>query len=87
MNDSYSIKASATIAILSIIPSSTQLLIRDVIFILKLFQLKAECYNSVPRKGLHFIVKASLVSVAFHAADNYPLLPVELLVLRCSQTH
>ncbi len=61
-------------------PSSAHFLIRDFIFIFKLFQLKTEGYNSVPRKGLHFIMKALSVSVAFHMPDNYALMPVEHIV-------
>ena len=64
----------------SIAPSSAHCLSRDVIFIFKLFQLKTDGYNSVPRKGLYFIMKALLVSVAFDIPDNYALLPVERII-------
>ena len=63
-----------------ITPSSAHCLNRDLIFIFKLFQLKAEGYDSVPRKGLYFIMKALSVSVAFHIPDNYALMSVERIV-------
>jgi len=61
-------------------PSSAHFLIRDFIFIFKLFQLKTEGYNSVARKGLYFVMKALLVSVAFDIPDNYALMPVERII-------
>jgi len=64
----------------SITPSSAHFLIRDFIFIFKLFQLKTKGYDSVPRKGLYFIMKALSVSVAFHIPDNYALMSVERIV-------
>ena len=64
----------------SIAPSSAHCLSRDVIFIFKLLQLKTEGYNSMPRKGLYFIMKALLVSVAFDIPDNYALMPVKIIV-------
>ena len=63
-----------------ITPSSAQVLIRDVIFIFKLLQLKTKGYDGVPRKGLYFIMKALLVSVAFDIPDNYALMPVEHII-------
>ena len=67
----------------SIAPSSAHFLSRDVIFIFKLLQLKTEGYNSVPRKGLYFIMKALLVSVAFDIPDNYALVAVEHIIGCC----
>ena len=64
----------------SITPSSAHFLNRDVIFIFKLLQLKTKGYDSVPRKGLYFIMKALLVSIAFDIPDNYALVPVERIV-------
>ena len=64
----------------SIAPSSAHCLSRDVIFIFKLLQLKTEGYNSVPCKGLYFIMKALPVSVTFHIPDNYALMSVERIV-------
>ena len=64
----------------SIAPSSAHCLNRDVIFIFKLLQLKRQGYDSVPRKGLYFIMKALSVSVAFDIPDNYALMPVERIV-------
>ncbi len=64
----------------SIAPSSAHFLIRDFIFIFKLLQLKTKGYDSVPRKGLYFIMKALSVSVAFHIPDNYALMSVERII-------
>ena len=64
----------------SIAPSSAHCLSRDVIFIFKLFKLKAKGYDSVPGKGLYFIMKALPVSVTFHIPDNYALMSVERIV-------
>jgi len=64
----------------SIAPSSAHCLSRDVIFIFKLLQLKTKGYDSVPRKGLYFIMKALPVSVAFDIPDNYALLAVKVIV-------
>ena len=66
--------------------SSLHFLNRDVIFIFKLFQLEAEGYDSVPCKGLHFIMKALFVSVAFDVPDNYALLSVKVIV-RCDEPY
>ena len=63
-----------------ITPSSAQVLIRDLIFIFKLLQLKTEGYDSVPRKGLYFIMKALFIGVAFDIPDNYALMPVERII-------
>lgn len=63
-----------------ITPSSAQFLSRDVIFIFKPLQLKTKGYDSVPRKGLYFIMKALSVSVTFHIPDNYALMSVERIV-------
>jgi len=63
-------------------PSSAQFLNRDVIFIFKPFQLKAQGYNCVPAKGLYFIVKALPISVALDKPDNYALFAVEHIVRR-----
>ncbi len=70
----------------SITPSSAHCLNRDVIFIFKLLQLKRQGYDSVPRKGLYFIMKALSVSVAFDIPDNYALMPVERIV-GCSEPY
>ena len=64
----------------SITPSSAHFLIRDVIFIFKLLQLKTKGYDSVPRKGLYFIMKALLISVAFDIPDNNALVSVEHII-------
>ena len=69
-----------------ITPSSAQFLSRDVIFIFKLLQLKTKGYDSVPRKGLYFIMKALLVSVTFHIPDNYALVFVKVIV-RCDEPY
>ena len=63
-----------------ITPSSAQFLSRDVIFIFKLLQLKTKGYDSVPRKGLYFIMKALFVSVTFHVPDNNALVSVEHII-------
>ena len=63
-------------------PSSAQFLNRDVIFVFKPLNLKAEGYNSVPAKGLYFIMKALYVGVAFDKPDNYALFAVEPIVRR-----
>jgi hypothetical protein len=63
-------------------PSSAQLLIRDLIFIFKPLNLKAESYNSVAAKGLYFIMKAVSIDVAFDIPDNYALFAVEHIVRR-----
>jgi hypothetical protein len=63
-------------------PSSAQFLNRDVIFIFKPLDLKAESYKSPPAKGLYFIMKALSIHVAFDATDNYALFAVELIVGR-----
>ena len=63
-----------------ITPSSAQVLIRDLIFIFKPLQLKAEGYNSVARKRLYFVMKATDVSVALYGAEDYALFPVKLIV-------
>ena len=63
-------------------PSSAQFLSRDVIFVFKPLDLKAEGYNSVPAKGLHFIMKALSIRVAFDRPDNYALFAVEHIVGR-----
>ena len=70
----------------SITPSSAHFLIRDLIFIFKGLKLKAEGYDSVPSKGLYFIMKASDVSIAFYCAEDYPLCAVKLIV-RGAQPH
>jgi hypothetical protein len=63
-------------------PSSAQFLSRDVIFIFKPIDLKAEGYNCVAAKGLYFIMKALSISVAFDKPDNYALFAVEHIVGR-----
>ena len=63
-------------------PSSAQFLNRDVIFVFKPLDLKAESYNSVAAKGLYFIMKALPVGVAFDKPDNYALFAVEPIVGR-----
>ena len=63
-------------------PSSAQFLNRDVIFVFKPLNLKAESYNSVAAKGLYFIMKALSISVAFDKPDNYALFAVEPIVRR-----
>ena len=60
-------------------PSSAQLLNRDVIFIFKLFKLKAKGDDNVPIKGLDFIMKAGGIGIAVHEPDNYALFAVELI--------
>ena len=65
-----------------ITPSSAQFLSRDVIFIFKPIDLKAEGYNCVPAKGLYFIMKALSISVTFDKPDNYALFAVEHIVGR-----
>ncbi len=69
-----------------ITPSSAQVLIRDVIFIFHLLQLKAKGYDSVATKGLYFIMKALSISVAFDKPDNYALFAVEHIV-RCTEAY
>ncbi len=59
---------------------------RDVIFIFKLFKLKAEGYDSVPGKGLYFIMKALPIGVAFHVPENYALMSVKVIV-RCDEPY
>jgi uncharacterized membrane protein len=66
--------------------SSAQFLIRDVIVILKMLKLKTEGYNSIPAKGLYFIMKSLCVRIAFHVPDNYALFAVESIVGR-TETH
>ena len=61
-------------------PSSAQFLSRDVIFIFERLQLKAKGYDSVPRKGLYFIMKALSVGTTFHIPDNDALVSVERIV-------
>ena len=63
-------------------PSSAQFLNRDVIFIFKPFQLKAQGHYSEPAKGLYFIMKALSIDVAFDIPDNYALFAVEHIVRR-----
>jgi len=63
-------------------PSSAQFLSRDVIFVFKPLDLKAEGYNSVPAKGLYFIMKALSISAAFDKPDDYALFAVEHIVGR-----
>ena len=63
-------------------PSSAHFLNRDVIFVFKPLNLKAEGYNSVAAKGLYFIMKALYVGVAFDKPDNYALFAVEPIVRR-----
>jgi hypothetical protein len=63
-------------------PSSAQLLSRDVIFIFKTLNLKAEGHKGVPAKGLYFIMKTLSISVAFDKPDNYALFAVEHIVGR-----
>jgi len=66
--------------------SSVHFLSRDLIFIFKPFKLKTEGHNSVTRKGLDFVMKATGVSVPFHHAEDNPLFAVELIVRR-TQSH
>ena len=63
-------------------PSSAHFLNRDVIFIFEPLDLKAGSYDSPPAKGLHFIMKALSISVAFDCPDNYALFAVEPIVGR-----
>ena len=63
-------------------PSSAQFLSRDVIFVFKTLDLKTEGYNSVPAKGLYFIMKALPISGPFDRPDNYALFAVEHIVGR-----
>ncbi len=63
-------------------PSSAQFLNRDVIFIFKALNLKAEGYNSVSAKGLYFIMKAFPINAAFDKPDDYALFAVEHIVGR-----
>jgi len=67
-------------------PSSAHFLSRDVIFIFKPFKLKTKGHYSEPAKGLYFIMKALLVSVAFDIPDNNALFAVEHIVRR-SEAH
>ena len=78
MKDSYSRIAIARIATPIMMPSSAQFLSRDVIFIFKLFKLKAKGDDNVPIKGLDFIMKAGGIGIAVHEPDNYALFAVEL---------
>jgi hypothetical protein len=82
MRDSYSRIARTIIATPIMMPSSAQFLSRDVIFIFKPQKLKTKSYKGPPAKGLHFIMKALNIGLAFHAADNYALFAVELVVGR-----
>ena len=82
MRDSYSRRAIAIIATPIRMPSSAQFLSRDVIFIFKPIDLKAESYNCVSAKGLYFIMKALYIGVAFDKPDNYALFAVEHIVGR-----
>jgi hypothetical protein len=79
MRDSYSRRAIARIATPISAPSSAHFLSRDVIFVFKLYNLKAEGYNCVPAKGLYFIMKALLINTAFDKPDDYALFAVELI--------
>ena len=63
-------------------PSSAQFLNRDVIFVFKTLDLKAEGYNSVAAKGLYFIMKALPICAAFDKPDDYALFAVEHIVGR-----
>jgi len=82
MRDSYSRIAIAIIATPIMMPSSAQFLNRDVIFVFKPLDLKAESYNSVAAKGLYFIMKALHIGVAFDKPDNCALFAVEPIVRR-----
>jgi len=53
-----------------------------VIFIFKPLDLKAQSYDSVPAKGLYFIMKALPIGRPFDIPDNYALFAVEPIVGR-----